>query len=173
MALFNGIRLGVGFLLHSLGVALRLARFAPAALLRAARPEGARKPTAGAPGGPLVAESNPLLLLYSQVSWHGVWQRPQEMALGLARRRRVLFVSPIQVHERLGRYARARTLERIDGGYLLECELSDGRVLALLPADDSTQLSARGLTTTGAILVQRHRADGAPAATVKIETTGE
>ena len=116
MALFNGIRLGVGFLLHSLGVALRLARFAPAALLRAARPEGARKPTAGAPGGPLVAESNPLLLLYSQVAWHGVWQRPQEMALGLARRRRVLFVSPIQVHERLGRYARARTLERIDGG---------------------------------------------------------
>jgi hypothetical protein len=51
-------------------------------------------------------------------------------------------------------------LRAIDGGYLLNAELSDGRVTALLPTDDSIELSAEGLETTGAILLRRFRRDG-------------
>ncbi len=43
------------------------------------------------------------VVLYSQVAWDTVWQRPQEQAVGLARHRPVLFVSPVQVHEVAGR----------------------------------------------------------------------
>ncbi len=39
------------------------------------------------------------VLFYSQVAWDTVWQRPQELALGLARHRPVVFLSPVQVHE--------------------------------------------------------------------------
>ena len=60
----------------------------------------------GSSGG--AGPREPLLVLYSQVPWWGVWQRPQELARGLARGRRVLFFSPIQVHERLGRYTHAQ-----------------------------------------------------------------
>jgi len=42
------------------------------------------------------------VLLFSQVAWDDVWQRPQEMALGLARERDVLFVSPVQTHQVAG-----------------------------------------------------------------------
>lgn len=45
-----------------------------------------------------------LLVLFSQVAWCGVWQRPQEEAMGLAKNRPVLYVSPLQAHEPLMRY---------------------------------------------------------------------
>jgi len=61
----------------------------------------------------------------------------------------------------------AASLKPIDGGYLLEAELSDGRVIALLPTDDSAALSAEGLATTGKILVQRRAADGSIVETVE------
>ena len=51
-------------------------------------------------------------------------------------------------------------LRQIDGGYVLTTEISDGRVVALLPTDDSAKLSAEGLSSTGAIVIHRHRADG-------------
>lgn len=50
-------------------------------------------------------------------------------------------------------------LKPLPGGYLLTAALADGRVLALLPSDDSAGLSAAGLTTQGTILVQRYRGD--------------
>lgn len=57
--------------------------------------------------------SRPLVVLYSQVAWHGVWQRPQELAAGLAERGwRVLYVAPMQIHETLGRFRQARRTER-------------------------------------------------------------
>jgi glycosyltransferase involved in cell wall biosynthesis len=60
-----------------------------------------------APGGPPASLSSPpsLLFLYSQVPWDDVWQRPQEMAVGLARHRPVLFFSPVQVTDAAGRLA--------------------------------------------------------------------
>ncbi len=61
-------------------------------------------------------------------------------------------------------------LKRIDGGYLLRADLSDGKVLALLPTADSATLAAEGLKTTGAILVQRYASDGSVAETVNVDT---
>lgn len=43
------------------------------------------------------------MFLYSQVAWDDVWQRPQEMAVGLSRHRPVVFFSPVQVHNSAGR----------------------------------------------------------------------
>ena len=51
-------------------------------------------------------------------------------------------------------------LDRVDGGYVLTAGLSDGNVVALLPTDDSAVVSGKGLSTTGAILVQRRAKDG-------------
>jgi UDP-galactopyranose mutase len=60
------------------------------------------------------------LLFYSQVAWDTVWQRPQEEALGLARFRPVVYLSPIQMHEFAGRLAgRWQFARRLLGGRLL------------------------------------------------------
>ena len=52
---------------------------------------------------------------------------------------------------------------------MLTAELSDGRVQALLPSDDSATLSAEGLTTQGQVLIQRHRADGTVSGTLRVK----
>ncbi len=55
--------------------------------------------------GQSARNTDPLLLIYSQCAWQGVWQRPHELAVGMARRgHRVLYVAPMQVHERIGRF---------------------------------------------------------------------
>jgi glycosyltransferase involved in cell wall biosynthesis len=72
--------------------------------------------TGSGPGADFSPLNDNVLLLYSQVPWWGVWQRPQEEAMGFARRHRVLFVSPVQVHEILFRYKRWKILEKIDEG---------------------------------------------------------
>ena len=59
-------------------------------------------------------------------------------------------------------------LKPIDGGYLLEAKLSDGKVRVLLPVDGSATLTAAGLTTAGEILVQRLTATGAVVETVSV-----
>jgi glycosyltransferase involved in cell wall biosynthesis len=50
------------------------------------------------------------LLIFSQVVWHDVWQRPQEIAERLSRRVPVTFVGPTPVHRMLE--ARDRWVER-------------------------------------------------------------
>lgn len=56
------------------------------------------------------------LVLHSQVPWDSVWQRPQELAVGLARHRPVIFFGPVQLHELATRFhdrwQPVRTLER-------------------------------------------------------------
>src|SRR5690606_9093055 len=61
------------------------------------------------------------VLLYSQVAWDDVWQRPQEMARGLARLGRpVLFLSPVQVHQAAGPMrGRWRPVRMEEGGRLM------------------------------------------------------
>ena len=61
------------------------------------------------------------------------------------------------------------SLKPIDGGYLLEAEISDGKVLALLPTDDSATLAAEGLGTTGKILIQRRANDGSVVEEVEVD----
>jgi hypothetical protein len=70
------------------------------------------------------------------------------------------FVAVYRPHRTAQALPRGAKLSPIKGGYVLTAELSDGRVTALLPTDDSATLSAEGLTTSGAIVMQRHRADG-------------
>ncbi|MCX6999894.1 MAG: glycosyltransferase [Candidatus Sumerlaeota bacterium] len=61
--------------------------------------------------------NNNLMVFYSQVVWCGVWQRPQEEAMGFAEKRRVLYVSPVQAHEPLVRYPDWKRVEHIDKGH--------------------------------------------------------
>ena len=63
---------------------------------------------------------------------------------------------------------RGAELTPIDGGYLLQVEVSDGRVQALLPTDDSVTLSAAGMKTTGAILIERLGSDGSVVETLTV-----
>ncbi len=72
----------------------------------------------------------------------------------------VEFVALYRPHRAEQIVARGAKLRRIDGGYVLSAELSDGRVTALLPTDDSAKVAAEGLTTTGAIVIQRRKKDG-------------
>jgi len=62
----------------------------------------------------------------------------------------------------------AAELRPLQGGYLLTAALTDGRVVALLPSDDSATLAAGNLTTQGKVLVRRYRADGSAAAELRI-----
>lgn len=64
------------------------------------------------------------LLLYSQVAWDTVWQRPQEEALGLSKFRPVVFVSPVQVHE---------LVLRLKGRWQFLRRLENGRLVVLSP----------------------------------------
>jgi len=59
---------------------------------------------------------DPIYLFYSQVSWWGVWQRPQEEAMGFARHHRILYLSPVQAHEPLTRYDRWKRTTVINHG---------------------------------------------------------
>jgi hypothetical protein len=77
----------------------------------------------------------------------------------------VALYRPHRVDQPVPRGAR---LEPIEGGYLLTAELSDGKLLALLPTDDSATLTAEGITTTGRILLQRRTADGAVVETLRV-----
>ncbi len=65
-------------------------------------------------GGDAVSDN--LMLLYSQVPWSGVWQRPQEMAMGFSENRPVLFVSPVQIHEKGLRYKNWKRALRVETG---------------------------------------------------------
>jgi hypothetical protein len=63
---------------------------------------------------------------------------------------------------------RPAELKPLPGGYLLTAALADGRVVALLPSDDTATLAADGLSTQGSILVQRYHADGSAAQSLKV-----
>ena len=67
-----------------------------------------------------VSARDKFLFLYSQVVWDEVWQRPQELALRIARERPVLFFCPVQIHrlyDSLRGWSRTQVIER-EGGKL-------------------------------------------------------
>jgi len=66
--------------------------WAPLVLRRCGRKQGAAGHRRSRRGQP------ELILYYSQVVWQEVWQRPQEVALGLADYLPVVFISPVQIH---------------------------------------------------------------------------
>jgi hypothetical protein len=80
--------------------------------------------------------------------WHLTATTPPEQT-------HVEFVTVYRPHREKDAVPDGASLKRIDGGYRLTAETTDGRVIALLPTDDWATLSAAGLSTTGAVLVQR------------------
>lgn len=85
----------IPLLAHSLRLLVRALVWAPWAVRRFRR----RRARAHA-AGPCPEGRPRVLFYYSQVVWQEVWQRPQEIALGLAERLPVVFISPLQVHRR-------------------------------------------------------------------------
>ena len=80
--------------------------------------------------------------------------------------KQVEFVALYRPHRSSDSVPQGATLQRVAGGYVLEAEISDGRVVALLPTDSQTALSAGDLTSTGAVAVRRWAADGSVVETV-------
>ena len=85
--------------------------------------------------------------------WHLTATMPSES-------KSVEFVTIYRPHRAKESIPRAADLKRVDGGYVLKADISDGRVLALLPTDDAATLTAEGLTSTGAIVIKRFGTDG-------------
>ncbi len=86
--------------------------------------------------------------------------------------RQAEFVTVLRVHRTGQSVPRQAELKRVAGGYVLFAALSDGRVVALLPADDAAALSFEGFATRGRVAVRRYRADGSIAETVVAEPSG-
>jgi hypothetical protein len=74
--------------------------------------------------------------------------------------KRTEFVALYRPHRSSDTPPRGASLTRTAGGYVLEAKLTDGRVIALLPTDDSATLTAHGLTTTGTIAIRRNNKNG-------------
>ncbi|HUT94553.1 MAG TPA: DUF4962 domain-containing protein, partial [Thermoguttaceae bacterium] len=69
-----------------------------------------------------------------------------------AKSKAIEFVTIMRPHRAGEKVPGEAKLRRIDGGYVLTAALTDGRVVALLPTDDSATLTAEGLETPGKIV---------------------
>jgi hypothetical protein len=95
--------------------------------------------------------------------WHFTAKTP-------APTRETQFVTIFRPHRDRDRPPQAASLKRTDGGYVLQAELSGGgRVLALLPKDDTSTLKSDGLSTKGKIAVQRFQREGSLIETLELE----
>jgi hypothetical protein len=74
--------------------------------------------------------------------------------------RTVEFVTLMRPHRTDETVPDTARLQKLDGGYLLTAELKDGRIVALLPTDDSASLQHDGLKTIGKIVAWRLDAAG-------------
>jgi hypothetical protein len=85
-----------------------------------------------------------------------------------AKRQATEFITLYRPHRSAASVPRGARLTKSEGGYVLTAAVSDGRVVALLPTDDAKGLSGEGLSTRGAIKVQRLRAGGSVVETVTV-----
>jgi hypothetical protein len=69
--------------------------------------------------------------------------------------RTIEFVTVMRPHRTDQTVPDQARLTTLPGGYLLDAEVLDGRVIALLPTEDAAVLQHNGLKTTGKIAVQR------------------
>jgi len=89
-----------------------------------------------------------------------------------SRARTMQFVALYRPHRSDQSVPRNANLEPIDGGYVLKADVSDGRVVALLPTDDAAQLAAEGLSARGQIVIQRRGTDGSVVETIELRPAG-
>jgi hypothetical protein len=82
--------------------------------------------------------------------------------------RQIEFVAVMRPHRKGQKVPSETTLKRIEGGYALEAAVSDGKVVALLPTEDTAALSALGLNSAGQIVLERRKADGTLEAGIRV-----
>jgi hypothetical protein len=78
------------------------------------------------------------------------------------------FVTLYRPQRRAEAATRHADLTSVKGGYVLTAELSDGRVVALLPSDEASTLTAADLATEGKVLVRRYGANGTAVETMRV-----
>ena len=94
--------------------------------------------------------------------WHLTATTPEK-------RKAIEFVALMRPHRASDTVPGEAELKPVDGGYVLTAALSDGKLVALLPTDDSATIAAEGLETPGQILAQRRRPDGSVVQTVRLD----
>ena len=99
-------------LAHSARLVARSLVWAPQTVRRFRRQRAQTTAASGSPG-----DRPRVLFFYSQVVWQEVWQRPQEIALGLADYLPVIFMSPLQVHRLYDSVPDWRRDFRVDRGH--------------------------------------------------------
>jgi len=67
------------------------------------------------------------------------------------------FVTLYRIHRQAQAIPYGASLKQVPGGYVLNAEISDGQVTALLPTHDSSALRHATIETTGRILIQLQR----------------
>ncbi|MGQ9821345.1 MAG: DUF4962 domain-containing protein [Thermogutta sp.] len=93
--------------------------------------------------------------------WHVTAETPNPT-------QRIEFVAVFRPHRRDQPVGKEARLTPISGGYLLEAELADGRIAALLPTDEEAALSADGLQARGAVAVGRWDSAGKPISQIEV-----
>lgn len=94
--------------------------------------------------------------------WHLTAETPEP-------KRAVEFVTVYRPHKDGSDVGQGAALETVEGGYILRAATGDGEIIALLPTDDSTDLTVGNLRTQGDVVVRRTFDDGRPAETVLVE----
>jgi hypothetical protein len=87
--------------------------------------------------------------------WHLTATTPEK-------KKRMEFVTLYRPHRVETQLPKEARLEKIDGGYALEVELSDGKFTALLPTEDQITLKEHGLESKGAIKCRLERPGAQP-----------
>lgn len=72
----------------------------------------------------------------------------------------VEFVTVMRPHRQAESAPEPAKLEKLDGGYVLTAVVDGGTLAALLPTDDQALLEAHGLSSRGAIVIERRGPDG-------------
>ncbi|MBU0474339.1 MAG: DUF4962 domain-containing protein [Bacteroidetes bacterium] len=81
------------------------------------------------------------------------------------------FVTLYRPHKKEQSVPNKAELNRVEGGYVLTTEVTEGKIVALLPLTDSTSISAEGLESNGEVVIQLSGINGEIIETVKVEKT--
>jgi hypothetical protein len=84
--------------------------------------------------------------------WHLTAKTPEKKT-------QIEFVTLYRPHRVETKLPKGSHLEKIDGGYALDVELTDGQFIAILPIDERASLQAHGLQSKGAIICKLKQPD--------------
>jgi hypothetical protein len=73
------------------------------------------------------------------------------------KRKALEFITLYRIHRQAQAVPHGAAVKQVSGGYVLDVQITDGQVTALLPTDDETILRHTTLETTGHVLVQLRR----------------